>query len=138
MSKKFTQQQFNQLVEIQQDKFPGNLITRGAGFKTILESIREYDTLLSDYIIANGLSNQALALMNPVSRDLVKNDLVDTSKRYFFTVEVKDDLIYSLNRATPGSTMIYFDADDPTPLTFDEVAGYNLDLFDVEEVPEDL
>lgn len=139
MSKKFTQQQFNQLVQIQQDIFPGSLITKGAGLgKTIIEAIREYDTLLSDYIIANGLSNQALSLMNPASRDLVKSDLVDATKKYFFTVELKDDLIYSLNKANPGSTMIYFDADDPTPLTFDEVAGYNLDLFDVEEVPEDL
>lgn len=138
MSKKFTQQQFEQLVQIQKNSFGGNLITRGAGRRTILESIQDYDTALSDYIIANNLLNESLALMNPASRDLVKNDLVDTSKRYFFTVEIKDDLIYSLNRATPGSTMIYFDADDPTPLTFDEVAGYNLDLFDVEEVPEDL
>ena len=134
----FTQQQFEQLVQIQKNSFGGNLITRGAGRRTILESIQDYDTALADYIIANNLLNESLALMNPASRDLVKNDLVDTSKRYFFTVEVKDDLIYSLNKANPGSTMIYFDADDPTPLTFDEVAGYNLDLFDVEEVPEDL
>ena len=138
MRTKFTQQQFEQLVTIQRNSFPGNLITRGAGLKTILESIQEYDTSLSDYILANDLMNQALALMNPVSRDLVKNDLVDVSKRYYFTVELKDDLIYSLNRVNPGSTMIYFDADDPSPLTFDEVAGYNLDMFDIEEVPEDL
>lgn len=138
MNKKFTQQQFEKLVQIQRNRFPGNLITKGSGSKTILESIQDYDTSLSDYILANNLMNQSLALMNPASRDLVKNDLVEVSKRYYFTVELKDDLIYSLNRVHSGSTMIYFDADDPSPLTFDEVEGYNLDMFDIEEVPEDL
>lgn len=71
------------------------------------------------------------ALANPLTRDLVKNDLVETEDKFLFTkIKEVEGEIFSLNKIIEDES-IYLDPDDPTPLTIKEVEeyGYNLDAF---------
>ena len=71
------------------------------------------------------------ALANPLTRDLVKRNLVETEEQFLFTKikEVEGESL-SLNQMT-GDETIYLDTDNPTPLTIKQVEdyGYNLDAF---------
>jgi len=71
------------------------------------------------------------ALANPLTRDLVKGNLVETEEKFLFTkIKEVEGEILSLNQID-GDTSIYLDSDDPTPLTIKQAEeyGYNLDAF---------
>ena len=125
MTKKFTEEQYQKIIEI--------------GYKYHDDRLKKTEVLL-DYMYDdfgfNGgedtkILDQVLALANPLTRDLIKKDLVEEEERFLFTKikKVEGDIL-SLNQLD-GDVHIYLDGDDPTPLTIKQVEeyGYNLDAF---------
>lgn len=119
MTKKFTEERYQKIVE----KWDGEI--------SYIEATKAVIGYLAVEGLGYSISEQALALANPLTRDLVKKDLVETEEKFLFTKnkEVHGDIL-SLNQ-TDDDIMIYLDIDDPTPLTIKQVEeyGYNLDAF---------
>lgn len=130
MTKKFTEEQYTEIIRIFNDVNDGynmgflnpNIVTR---FQDRL--YKEFGEVL--YFVEDWQAITALA--NPLTRDLVKNDLVETEDKFLFTKikEVHGEIL-NLNKLD-DDTRIYIDDDDPTPLTIKQVEeyGYNLDAF---------
>lgn len=125
MTKKFTEEQYQKIVEIGDQYYDDRLK------KT--EFLLDY--MYNNFGFEGGVDteplDQAMAIANPLTRDLVKKDLVEVEKKFLFTKikEVHGDIL-SLNKLK-DDTVIYLDIDDPTPLTIKQVEeyGYNLDAF---------
>ena len=130
MTKKFTEEQYTEIIRIFNDVNDGynmgflnpNIVTR---FQDRL--YKEFGEVL--YFVEDWQAITALA--NPLTRDLVKDDLVEVEEKFLFT-KIKEVYgeIFSLNQSD-AKTIIYLDGDDPTPLTIKQVEeyGYNLDAF---------
>jgi len=130
MTKKFTEEQYTKIVRIFNDVSDDynmgflnpNIITR---FQDRL--YKEF----GDELYFKEDWQAITALANPLTRDLVKNDLVETEDKFLFTkIKEVEGEIFSLNKIIEDES-IYLDPDDPTPLTIKEVEeyGYNLDAF---------
>lgn len=125
MAKKFTEEQYQKIVEIGDQYYDDRLK------KT--EFLLDY--MYNNFGFEGGVDteplDQALALANPLTRDLVKKDLVEVEQKFLFTKikEVHGEIL-SLNQSE-NDRMIYLDIDDPTPLTIKQAEeyGYNLDAF---------
>jgi len=125
MTKKFTEEQYQKIVEIG-DQYHDDRLKK-------TEVLLDY--MYDDFGFNGGEDteplDQALALANPLTRDLVKKDLVEVEQKFLFTKikEVHGEIL-SLNQLE-DDTMIYLDIDDPTPLTIKQAEeyGYNSDAF---------
>ena len=89
MSKKFTEEQFNKLVEIKEKYFSNNLLANGIGGENPNQAIREYDIKLSDFIWIENLVNEAVAIMNPLTREWAHEQFVEKEKKYYWTKNTK-------------------------------------------------
>jgi len=125
MTKKFTEEQYQKIVEIG-DQYHDDRLKK-------TEVLLDY--MYDDFGFNGGEDteplDQALALANPLTRDLVKKDLVEVEQKFLFTkIKEVEGEVLSLNQMT-GDETIYLDGDDPTPLTIKQVEeyGYNLDAF---------
>lgn len=125
MTKKFTEEQYQKIVEIA-DEYHDDRLKK-------TEVLLDY--MYDDFGFNGGEDteplDQVLALANPLTRDLVKKDLVEVEQKFLFTKikEVHGEIL-SLNQSE-NDRMIYLDIDDPTPLTIKQAEeyGYNLDAF---------
>jgi len=121
MSKKFTEDQYQKIVKAWQSENTYVHQTE-AVIDYLIDDLNVDVTLMGD---------EAIALANPLTRDLIKKDLVEEEERFLFTKikKVEGDIL-SLNQLD-GDVHIYLDGDDPTPLTIKQVEeyGYNLDAF---------
>jgi len=125
MTKKFTEEQYQKIVEIG-DQYHDDRLKK-------TEVLLDY--MYDDFGFNGGEDteplDQALALANPLTRDLIKKDLVEVEQKFLFTKikEVHGEIL-SLNQLE-DDTMIYLDIDDPTPLTIKQAEeyGYNSDAF---------
>jgi len=125
MTKKFTEEQYQKIVEIA-DKYRDDRLKK-------TDVLLDY--MYDDFGFTGGedteILDQALALANPLTRDLVKKDLVKEEEKFLFTkIKKVEGNILSLNQLDRDAH-IYLDDDDPTPLTIKQVEeyGYNLDKF---------
>lgn len=125
MTKKFTEEQYQKIVEIA-DEYHDDRLKK-------TEVLLDY--MYDDFGFNGGedtkILDQVLALANPLTRDLIKKDLVEEEEKFLFTKikEVHGEIL-SLNQSE-NDRMIYLDIDDPTPLTIKQAEeyGYNLDAF---------
>ena len=134
MTKKFTEEQYTKIVRIFNDVSDDynmgflnpNIITR---FQDRL--YKEF----GDELYFKEDWQAITALANPLTRDLVKNDLVETEDKFLFTKikEVHGEIL-NLNKLD-DDTRIYIDEDDPTPLTIKQVEDYGFDLDKFKKVP---
>lgn len=80
--KKFTQEEYEELVEISENSF-GNSIGYSSKFdKSVMEEIRETHFNLSEKINNDDMVDKAVALMNPYTRELVYDDLVEEEDKF--------------------------------------------------------
>ena len=121
MTNKFTEEQYQKIVKAWQSENTYVHQTE-AVIDYLIDDLNVDVTLMGD---------EAIALANPLTRDLIKKDLVEEEERFLFTKikKVEGDIL-SLNQLD-GDVHIYLDGDDPTPLTIKQVEeyGYNLDAF---------
>lgn len=78
--KEFTQEEYEELVELAKHKFHNSVGYSSSADKSVMEEIRETYVNLSQKINNDEMVNKAIALMNPYTRELVYNDLVEESK----------------------------------------------------------
>lgn len=83
---KFTEEQFKKLVEIQEDQYCDDLYFEPkSSNKAVEHVVEQHDPELNDFIDNNSLGNEAVALMNPVTRELAYEKYVEKEKRYVWT-----------------------------------------------------
>ena len=68
---KFTEEQFKKLVEIKEEQYQSDL------FSVMTENENLYY-----FIVENNLENEAVALLNPLTREWARERYVDKEKRY--------------------------------------------------------
>jgi len=137
---KFTQEEFSQIVQIQEDKFFHSIAYRGADGEELTDVARKFiDNIKDGHSMTKG-EEKFIALINPVSRDLVKDSLVEADSLFLWSYNAPNGVEYNLNTlVVDGEKRIFFDEDDATPITFSEVKKqmgdlFNIDLFDRIEV----
>lgn len=132
MTKKFTEKQYNMLVEIQEDQYSDDLFFESKSYEnSIAYTVAQKYDVLKWFIDTNDLGNEAVALMNPLTREWAHDKFVEEEKKFLFTkIKEVEGEVLSLNQCDKVAH-IYLDFDDPTPLTIKQVEdyGYNLDKF---------
>lgn len=73
MTYKFTKQQYQEIFDIQNHYFPDNILELGTNGKSFQDSLSKE---LNYFISQNSLENETMALANPYTRELVKDNLV--------------------------------------------------------------
>lgn len=146
---KFTEEHFNKLVELQEKEYPNNVYSSSkSGYNNIDEALKEYDLELYRFVEENDLENQAVALMNPATRELVYDQFVKPEKKYVWTSKKPyyEDFYKRLYMASNGlskgvngigiAAYEKFNVSEDEYLTETEVRnnGYNPEMFDKEEV----
>lgn len=142
---KFTEEHFNKLVELQEKEYPNNVYSSSkSGYNNIDEALKEYDLELYRFVEENDLENQAVALMNPATRELAHERFVEEEKKYYWTGIKEDDLGFAKRLYKDDDGMIvdhcirkedtYKSKDEE--LTESEIRewGYNPEMFNKEEV----
>lgn len=142
---KFTEEHFNKLVELQEKEYPNNVYSSSkSGYNNIDEALKEYDLELYRFVEENDLENQAVALMNPATRELVYDQFVKPEKKFVWTSKkpYHEDFYKRLYMASSGYvndiglTKDEFEVSKDEYLTETEVRayGYDPDWFTKEEV----
>lgn len=119
MTKKFTEEQYQNIVE----KWDGEI--------SYIEATKAVVGYLVVEDLGYSISEQALALANPLTREWAHDKFVEKEKKFLFTkIKEVEGEVLSLNQCDKDAH-IYLDFDDPTPLTIKQVEdyGYNLDKF---------
>lgn len=119
MTKKFTEEQYQNIVK----KWDGEI--------SYIEATKAVIGYLAVEDLGYSISEQALALANSLTRELVHDKFVEKEEKFLFTkIKEVEGEVLSLNQCDKDAH-IYLDFDDPTPLTIKQVEdyGYNLDAF---------
>jgi len=141
MSKKFTEEQFKQLVKIQEKYFPHNVLENGLGVGSHRQAIHEYDIKMSDFIWVENLENEAVAIMNPRTREWAHEQFVEKENKYVWQSKLATDSgkVKRLYDSAIGITDSFKEKTEPIHngnlITETEVKkwGYNPVMFDKEE-----
>ena len=143
---KFTEEQYQKIVEIQEESFPKTIISEGisindGGFwKVVSEKI----PLLSEYVCDNDLHFELAALANPLTREWAHDKFVEKEKKYVWNLKGQHkhtDRIRLFKDLSDNSVSNYWAerysrASEQEKLTESEIKswGYNPEMFDREEV----
>ncbi|WKY79083.1 hypothetical protein PH197_07465 [Leuconostoc lactis] len=144
---KFTEEQFNKLVGLQEKEYPDNVYSSSkSDYNNIDEALKKYDLELYRFIEDLDLENQAVALMNIVTRELVHDRFVEKEKQYVWnskkTLAYKDfDYHKRLFRSQSGDVAGVLKAKSERALEVEKLTeteirewGYDPERFDKEEV----
>ena len=127
MSKKFTEEQYQKIVEKH---------IRNSRYRDIVNDVLEYVT-----DIGKSSYEEAILLAMPKSREWAHDQFVEKEKKYYWTSKKQDDYAIRgrLYKSTSGSIKLYSENDlgyEDEQLTESEIMswGYNPEMFDKEEV----
>lgn len=119
MSNKFTEEQYQKIIE----KWDGEI--------SYIEATKAVVSYLAVEDLGYSISNQALALANPLTREWAHDQFVEKEKKYYWISNKNNAFgLYE----TDG--VVLLKATDWAPLTESEIKswGYNPEMFDKEEV----
>lgn len=138
MIEKFTKEQYDYIVYLQDEFFPASVGTIGTRKKSVSDAYEFFKEKFNGMDKVTEGGNKFVALLNPETRNLVFDKFVEIEKKYFWTIEA-NNLIYSFNKISDEDEAIYFDTDDPSPLTASQIKNkfgetFNLKEFNKEEV----
>lgn len=86
MTKKFTEEQFNKLVKIQESQYREDLFPNPTtSVDQISRIVAKTEANLRIFIEQNYLGNEAVALMNPLTREWAHDKFVEKEKKYVWT-----------------------------------------------------
>lgn len=134
MSNKFTEKQYNMLVEIQEDQYSDDLFFESKSYEnSIAYTVAQKYDVLKWFIDTNDLGNEVVALMNPLTREWAHEKFVEKEKKYVW--RLKNNNYYRLTNHG-GSTQVNISHSSESLLTESEIKawGYNPEMFDREEV----
>lgn len=93
---KFTEEQFNRLVEIQEDQYQIDLFSAPRDdYSSIGDTVTDTDNDLQFFIYQYDLGNEAVALMNPLTREWAHDQFVEKGKRYVWRLKKDNDMVIS-------------------------------------------
>ena len=133
MTKKFTEKQYNMLVEIQEDQYSDDLFFESKSYEnSIAYTVAQKYDVLKWFIDTNDLGNEAVALMNPLTREWAHDKFVEKEKRYVWRLKTNNS--YRLT-THGGATQVNISRSSESLLTESEIEawGYNPEMFDREE-----
>jgi len=133
MTKKFTEKQYNMLVEIQEDQYSDDLFFESKSYEnSIAYTVAQKYDVLKWFIDTNDLGNEAVALMNPLTREWAHDKFVEKEKRYVWRLKTNNS--YRLT-THGGATQVNISRSSESLLTESEIKawGYNPEMFDREE-----
>lgn len=93
---KFTEEQFKKLVKIQEKYFSHNMLEKGLGGESPCQAINESDIEMSYFIWAEYLVNEAVAIMNPATREWAHEQFVEEEKKYVWRDKYTGYVIYKM------------------------------------------
>lgn len=140
---KFTEEQFKKLVEVQEKFFIDNVLDIGVEYTHLKEAIQKSDYNLVHFIRVNYLENQAVALMNPLTREWAHEQYVEKEKRYVWTSKKRTNggYVHRLFKSTYEGVLLATvspeaEIVEEEYLTESEIRewGYDPERFDKEEV----
>lgn len=134
MKKKFTEEQYQIIVELQRDSYPDSIITGGkvgVPFKSSLTG------RLYRFVTDNGLDNEVVALANPITRKWAHEQFVEKEKKYYWRYKKKDEDgdSWYLKKSSGIICLTWLDYEKKYFFETEvRESGYNPDMFDREEV----
>ncbi|MCT4419586.1 hypothetical protein EFT49_05065 [Leuconostoc falkenbergense] len=143
---KFTEEQYQKIVEVQEEHFQTTIISEGrlindGGFWNV---VSEKMPLLSEYVSSNDLHFELAAIANPLTREWAHDKFVEEEKKYYWTGNKVDNVgfIKRLYKDDDGMIIDHVirkedtDKAEDEQLTESEIKawGYNPEMFDREEV----
>ena len=147
MSKKFTEEQYQKIVDLQEDKFFYNILSTSNGDigNTFWDEITKMDDVkLHRFIVTNGLYNEIAAIANPATREWAHERFVEKEKKFVWTSKKRvGSYKKRVFRMNSGMISDYISGISPAylsshseRLTESEIRewGYNPDMFDKTEV----
>lgn len=134
---KFTEEQYQKIVEIQEGQYSDDLYFEPrSGNKAVEHVVEKNNPELNDFIDKNYLGNQAIALMNPLTREWAHEQYVEKEKKYLWTTPLVAGIKYALIKENGKYVLsdMYLTGKG-TPLTELEVVniGLKTDWFNKEE-----
>lgn len=138
MSKKFTEEQYQKIVEVQEKEFSASILA-GSIKKNFWSAL---DSEIADFINYFHLYDETAAIANPLTREWAHDQFVEKEKKYVWQSkqETDDGKVKRLYDAAIGITDSFKEKTEPIHngnlITETEVKkwGYNPDMFDREEV----
>ncbi|MDI6495457.1 hypothetical protein [Leuconostoc lactis] len=141
---KFTEEQFNILVKIQEDQYSDDLYFEPkSGNKAVEHVVENNNPKMNDFIEQNNLGNEAVAIMNPRTREWAHEQFVEKDNKYVWTLKKvdKNGIKMHLYKDYFGRVCSFLSVknvniDDSDKLTETEIKewGYNPEMFTKEEV----
>jgi len=121
------------LVEIQEDQYSDDLFFESKSYEnSIAYTVAQKYDVLKWFIDTNDLGNEAVALMNPLTREWAHDKFVEKEKRYVWRLKTNNS--YRLT-THGGATQVNISRSSESLLTESEIKawGYNPEMFDREE-----
>lgn len=94
---KFTEEHFNKLVDLQENFFGNDILSQADGGGSLQETIRSHDRGLHDFIVYRDLENQAVALINPATREWAHEQFVEAEKKFTWHIGEAGNVINFIN-----------------------------------------
>lgn len=132
MTKKFTEEQYQQIIEIADEYFPYTILYPNYD-KGFMDILYEQDKNIYELVSYEDLEEKVIAIVNKLTREWAHEQFVEKEKKYVWYL--KDNNFYRLTNHG-GATQVNISHSTEDELTESEVKkwGYNPEMFDKEEV----
>jgi len=138
---KFTEEQYQKIIEIKDNYFPYSAL-KNRDNKSFIDFLSEYNTGIYWLVFNRDLENELEAIVNPLTREWAHDNFVEKEKKYVWQSKQETDggKVKRLYDSAIGITDSFMEKTEPTHngnlITETEVKkwGYNPDMFDNEEV----
>lgn len=133
---KFTEKQYKTIIDFQTEIFSNNIFSQGVGNYSFPGELNIFNRDLEMFILNNGLGNEFMSLLNPLTRVWAYEQFVEQEKKYYWTNKKADDdgMRLNLDRFPDGIVILKYSLRGEA-LTESEIRewGYNPEYFDKKE-----
>ena len=89
MSKKFTEEQYQKIVDLQKSSYSWSILEEFTDF-SFWQSLISVDKKLTGFIHENNLQDELAAIANPLTREWAHDKFVEKEKKYYWTSKKQD------------------------------------------------
>jgi len=134
MTNKFTEEQYQKIIEIKDNYFPYSAL-KNRDNKSFIDFLSEYNTGIYLLVFNRDLENELEAIVTPLTREWAHDNFVEKEKKYYWRTKKKNDQGESLTLFHGAGGVVQMVGHEE-PLTESEIKawGYNPEIFDKEEV----
>lgn len=136
MTNKFTEEQYQKIIEIKDNYFPYSAL-KNRDNKSFIDFLSEYNTGIYWLVFNRDLENELEAIVNPLTREWARDKFVDKEPEFHFILKDTQDLEgwrYHLVRNGRGAIILYpfsEEYDDNPKFKESEIKlwGFNPEMF---------